>query len=423
MGVGAAIITPVGLAVLPVLFAPSERPKAIAVMTMGMGIGIPLGPIVGGYLLEHYWWGSIFLINVPVALLGALAIGILLPESKDPRPRDADLIGGVLSTVGLISLVYGVIEAPGRGWTDPLVVGSLLAAAVLLSTFVWWELRSADPMIDLRLFGRPAFRWGTVAATLATFALFGLLFVAPQYLTFVLGYDALDTGLRLLPLIAGLVVGSPIAAKLSTRYGHRIPVTAGLIIIAAGLVIGSTTAAHSGYGFMAGWFTLVGVGIGAALAPAMDAVLGALPPQQAGSGTAITMTLRQTAGALGVALLGSVLSAVYVQRLDVAGLPAPAADLARESTAGAFAVATRLDLPELARSAQSALVDGVSAVLLVCAGIALLGAVLAAFGLPARVAELPETDPGPPSDGADQAGGAQRPTDTGELPDDLARTA
>jgi len=300
MGIGAAILTPVGMAVLPVLFPPEERAKAIAFAAIGLGAGVPLGPIIGGYLLGHFWWGSVFLVNVPVALLGLIAIALLMPESKDPRPRRPDVLGGVLSTGGLVSFVYGVIEVPERGWGDGLVIGSLVLGAVLLTAFVAWERRATEPMIDLGLFGRPRFLWGTIASTLASFALFGLLFVIPQYLQAVRGNDAMQTGIKLLPLMAGLVVGARVSEVLGRRLGAKVPVAGGLLLIATGLALGATTDVHSGYGLAATWLAIVGAGTGLSLAPSMDAVLGELPPERSGSGSALTQAFRQVGGAFGV---------------------------------------------------------------------------------------------------------------------------
>ncbi|MEV1319380.1 MFS transporter [Micromonospora arborensis] len=386
MGVGGAIIMPVAFAVLPALFPPQERPRAVAVVVIGTGVGIPLGPLIGGFLLEHFWWGSIFLINVPMVAIALAAIGLLLPETRDPHPPRPDLPGGGLSIAGLGALVYGLIEAPGRGWTDSLVLSALGLAVVLLSGFVWWELRTAQPMIDLRLFRRPQFLWGSVAGVLVTFGLLGMLFVVPQYLQLVAGFDAFGTGLRLLPMIAGLVVGAPLGERLAARAGYRGPVALGLLILACGLAAGATTDTATGYGFVAAWLAAVGLGIGMALAPAMDAVLGALPPERSGSGTAITMTLRQVGGALGVALLGSLLAQGYGDRLDTTGLPAPAADVAHDSIAGALAVATRLGNPALALDAKAAYLHGMTLVLVATAIIALVSAILTAVLLPGRPA-------------------------------------
>lgn len=367
MGIGAAILTPITLAVLPVLFEPHERGKAIAIATMGMGLGLPLGPIIGGYLLEHFWWGSIFLINIPVALIAIAAVALLIPESRAASPRPADIPGGLLSTAGLVLLVYGTIEAPARGWTDALVLATLALGATLLAAFVLVERRRVAPMIDLRLFRRARFAWGTAAGTIASFALFGLLFILPQFLQSVLGHTALGVGLRLLPLIGGLFLGAPLGARLGRMLTTRVPVAAGLLTGACGLLLGSFTDLGSGYGFVAGWLAVTGLGIGLALAPAMDAVLGELPRDEAGAGTAVTMTLRQVAGALGVALLGSLASAVYT-----AAAP------------GLHSIGPDVTSPALALAARGAFIDAMSAVLLVCAALTLAGAVLTAVFLPAE---------------------------------------
>jgi EmrB/QacA subfamily drug resistance transporter len=381
MGVGAAIMTPLTTAIIPVMFDAHERPKAIALLTMGMGIGLPLGPIIGGYLLEHFWWGSIFLINVPAAVIALVAVAVLIPESRSARPKAIDLGGGLLSTAGLALFVYGVIEAPVRGWTDPLALGPMVAGLALLVAFVAVERRVSEPMLNLGLFRRPRFAWGTAAGTIATFSLAGLLFVLPQFFQAVRGLGALDVGLRLLPLIAGLFVGAPFAARLTVRVGTKVPVVTGLLVSAAGLLAGAATdsgwfGADSPYPFIAAWLLVTGFGTGLTLSPAMDAVLGELPHDDAGSGTAVTMTLRQTGGALGVALLGSLLSAVY--RADL-GPDAPAA--ARDSIAGALAAGE-------AAAARSAFTTGMAAVLAACGALAIVGAVLTARWLPARPAPV-----------------------------------
>ncbi|GHE38799.1 MFS transporter [Streptomyces lavendulocolor] len=386
MGVGGAILMPIAFAVVAVLFAPHERGRAVSLLVMGLGVGIPLGPIIGGWLLEHFWWGSIFLINVPMALLGLVAVALLLPESRDPAPPRPDVPGGLLSMLGLVAMVYGLIEAPGRGWGNPVVLGALAAGVALLVVFVRWERRTAQPMIDLRLFGQAQFLWGSLAGVLVTFGLLGLLFAVPQYLQLVNGFDAFGTGLRLLPMIGGLVVGAPLGEKLAARAAYRTPVSTGLLLVAAGLGVGAGTDVGTSYPFVATWLAVVGLGTGMALSPAMAAVLGALPPERSGSGTAITMTLRQAGGALGVAVLGSLLAQGYTDRLDVTGLPGPAAEAARDNIAGALAVAERLNLPALAASAESAYVHGMTLVLIATLAIALLGAALTAVLLPGRPA-------------------------------------
>jgi EmrB/QacA subfamily drug resistance transporter len=384
LGIGAAIIMPSTLAIIAVLFEPAERGKALSIVVMGMGAGIPLGPIIGGYLLNHFWWGSIFLVNVPVVIAAMIAIALLLPESRDPAPPRADLLGGLLSTVGLLSLVYGLIEAPNRGWSEPLVVSGLVGGVALLAIFCWWELRLPNPMIDLRLFRNRQFRWGNINATVASFALFGLLFVVPLYLQFVQGNDAFGTGVRLLPLIGGFVAGVGLGTRVAARVGHRLPVAAGLLLTGVGLAIGALTDVDTGFGYAAMWYAITGFGIGSALTPSMDAVLAVLPPERAGAGTAITMTLRQAGGALGVALLGSVLSQVYTSNLTVTGLPPAAAESAHDSIAGALGVATRAHLPALATDARAAYLDGMTTILTVCAAIAVTAAVLTVVFMPGR---------------------------------------
>lgn len=286
--------------------------------------------------------------------------------------------GALLSTAGLVALVYGIIEAPGRGWTDPLVIAAEAVAVILLAGFGWWELRTTDPMIDLRLFGRPRFLWGSFAGVIVSFGMLGMLFVVPQYLQLVAGHDAFNTGLRLMPMIGGLVVGAPAGERFAARIGFRAPITVGLLVLTAGFAVGAATDTTSHYGFVATWLAVVGLGTGMALSPAMDAVLTALPASHTGSGTAITMTLRQVGGALGVALLGSILAQGYTDQLDVNALPAAAAETAHDSIAGALAVAARLGDPALATAAQDAFINGMRWVLLATAGLALAGAVLIA---------------------------------------------
>ncbi|MDR7279839.1 MFS transporter [Catenuloplanes atrovinosus] len=393
MGVGAALITPISLAVLPTLFGPEERGRAIAVLMAGMGVGIPLGPVLGGYLLEHYWWGSVFLINVPVVLVAVAAIAVLLPESRDAEHPGVDYLGGLLAVAGLVALVWGVIEAPVRGWGAPSVLSALGAGAVLLTAFVLWERRARAPMIDLALFARRRFLGGTIAAVSASFGLFGLLFLVPQYLGFVLGFDPLETGLGLMPVVGGVVLGSPLGERLAARLGHRLPVVLGLLVLGGGLLAGAATGADDRYGYAAAWYTAVGLGCGMALAPAMDAVIGELPPARSGSGTSITMTLRQVAGAFGVALLGSLLSRGYADRVPTAGLPPDAAAAVRESPAGALAVAERLETggAALATGAREAFLHGTALALTANAAVALAGAIVAGLLLRAARRDTSES--------------------------------
>ncbi|WP_435210006.1 DHA2 family efflux MFS transporter permease subunit [Streptomyces sp. bgisy034] len=391
MGVGAALVTPLALSVLPTLFGPEERTKAVGIVSAASALGLPLGPIIGGWLLNHFWWGSVFLINVPMAAIGIVACLFLLPETKDPASPEVDPVSTALAATGLGALVYGIIEAPTRGWGDPLVLGMLGAAVLLIAALVVRERRVERPMLDMTLLAHRGFLFNTVAATLVTFVLTGLLFVLPPYLQAVLGHDALGTGVRLLPMMGGLLVASRLAPKVVSRFGARAAVSAGLVVLAFAGFLGSRTTVDSGYGFVALWLTITGLGFGLSLIPAMNGGLSALPRDRAGSGSGLLMTLRQVGGAIGIALLGSLLAGAFRDRLDVTGLPAGAADTAGESVVAAHLVAERAGSAELAASANGAYVHGMGIVLLVCGIAALVSALLAAAFLPGTPdAEKPE---------------------------------
>lgn len=395
MGVGGALVTPLALSVLPTLFAPDERTKAVGIVSAASALGLPLGPIIGGWLLNHFWWGSVFLVNVPMAALGIAACVFLLPETRDPSSPRVDALSAALTVTGLGSLVYAIIEAPTRGWGDPLVLGMLAASVLLIAALVVRERRVRRPMLDMSLLTHRGFLLNTVAATLVNFILSGLLFVLPPFLQAVLGHDALGTGVRLLPMMGGLLIASRLAPKAVARFGARATVSAGLVVLAFAGILGSRTTIDSGYGFVALWLSLTGFGFGLSLIPAMNGGLSALPRDRAGSGSGLLMTLRQVGGAIGIALLGSLLAAGFRDRLDVTGLPAGAADTAGESVVAAHLVAERTGSADLLASANSAYVHGMGVVLLVCGLAALVAALLAAAFLPS----------------------APRPTETSTAPD------
>ncbi|GIJ51734.1 MFS transporter [Virgisporangium aliadipatigenens] len=373
MGVGAAVLTPTITAVVTRIFPADERPRAVAFMAIGLGAGVPLGPIVGGYLLRHFWWGSVFLVNVPVVAVALIAVAVLVPQSRDPRPRPVDLVGGLLSTGGLVLLVYAVIAAPAAGWTSARVLVAGPLGVLLLVAFLSWERRQRAPLIDLSLFGRPRFVWGSTAATVAAFAMFGLLFVVPLYLQAVRGHDALAAGVRLLPMMAGLMIGAKTGERVAARTGARLPMTAGLLLLAAGLAVGALTRAGSGYGFVAGWLAVAGAGVGLTTAPALDAVMGELPPERSGSGAALTLAMRQVGAALGVALLGS-LSSVTFHR--------------KEGVTRAMAEALANGDATLAAEIRDDYAGAMAAVLVACAAVCALGAAGTARWM--RDAERPE---------------------------------
>ncbi|MEU6535271.1 DHA2 family efflux MFS transporter permease subunit [Streptomyces sp. NPDC047000] len=382
MGVGGALVMPLALSVLPTLFGAGERSKAVGIISAASALGMPLGPILGGWLLDHFWWGSVFLINVPMVALGIGACLLLLPETRDPASPRVDVLSTALTASGLGILIYAIIEAPDRGWGDPLVLGMLAASVVLIGTLVLRERRADRPMLDMSLLTHRGFLLNSVAATLISFVLSGLLFVLPPYLQAVLGHDAFGTGVRLLPMMGGLLVAARGAQPVVARFGSRAVISAGLAVLAFAAILGSRTTVDSGYGFTALWLSVTGIGFGFAMIPAMDGALAALPVDRAGSGSGLLSTLRQVGGAIGIALLGSLLSGAYRDRLDVTGLPGKLADTAGDSVVAAHLVAGRTGSARLAASANGAYVHGMGVTLLVCGIAALLAALLAGLFMP-----------------------------------------
>jgi DHA2 family multidrug resistance protein-like MFS transporter len=417
LGIGAAAIFPLSLAVIPVLFAPEERQKAIAIMASATFVSFPIGPIVGGYLLDNFWWGSVFLINVPIVVVALIAVVFLLPESRSGlRPR-IDILGVILSSAGLTGLTYGFIKAGQNGWTNAAALVTIAAGAVVLALFVAWErrltarYRPADagsprgggirPLIELRLFRSASFTWGTVLSTLVSFAMFGILFAMPQYFQEVRGVNAMGSGLRLLPMIGGMVIGMISSTRLASPRkaadgtdgagAARMPlasvkalVTIGFTLMAATLAVGAMTKTTSGTGFAAAWFAVFGLGLGLAMPQTMNAALSALSAERSGSGSALISALRQVGATIGVAVLGTVLNSVYRGHLAVTGLSAAAADAARSSVVAGVQIAHELHSLALLGSARSAFVHGLDTMLWVCGGIALASAILALIFLPRR---------------------------------------
>ncbi|MFC9746192.1 MFS transporter [Streptomyces niveus] len=397
MGIGSAFVMPLALAVLPSVFDADERPKAVAAVATAGAAGLPLGPIVGGWLLDHFWWGSIFVLNIPMVAIGITACLLLVPESKDPAAPEVDVLSTALSAVGLAALIFGIIEVPVRGWGDPFVAGSFAAALVLLGALVVRERGAPRPMLDMGLLGDRGFLLNTLTATLAMFALAGLMFILPPYLQAVLGNDAFGTGLRMLPLMGGLMVAAKLSTPLVRRLGPRAVISTGLIVLAFATILGSRTSVDSGYPFTAVWLTVAGLGFGLTVVPAMDTALAALPVDRAGSGSGLLLTVRQVGSAIGIALLGSLLAAVYADRLDTSDLPAPAADAARDSVVAAHLIADRTGDAGLTDAADSAFLHGMSTALLVSGVAALVAALLVAALLPNR---RPDQKPTGESEGA-----------------------
>jgi EmrB/QacA subfamily drug resistance transporter len=389
LGLAAAFVLPLSLAVLPVLFDEHERQRALAIVASSAIASYPLGPILGGWLLTHFWWGSVFLINVPVIALALLAVTLFMPESRSAaRPR-LDLVGVALSTAGLVALTYGVIKAGDQGWGSRGALGYMAAGALLLAGFVGWERRAArsgtgQPLVDLGLFRSRSFSWGMVLSTLLSFSLIGLLFAVPQYFRAVLGYDAMGAGLRLLPLIGGMIVGLGAGDRISTKAGPKITVALGFAVAGAALIMGAFTGAGDGTGFAATWLTIGGIGTGVALPPAMNAALSRLTGERSGVGSALISAVRQVGATFGVAVLGSVLNSAYHSRLHLAGLPSQATDAVRDNVAAGVAVAHRVGSADLLAMVDGAFIHGMDVLLACSGGIAVAAAVLALAFLPGR---------------------------------------
>ena len=399
LGVAAAVILPMSLAVLPVMFSAQERPRAIAAIGGATFLGYPIGPILGGWLLDHFWWGSVFLINVPVVVLAIVAVSILMPESRGEGTTRLDVTGIAISSAGLALLTYGLIKAGNNGWGDGVAVGTMVAGALALGGFIWWERLvsrrgpgsgGALPLIDLKLFGSAGFTWGTLLSTLVSFALFGLVFAMPQYFLNVRGLNSFGAGVHMLPMIGGLVLGLLLGQRLqsprkaSKGADAKFLIGVGFAIMGVALGVGTRTSAASSSGFAATWFAITGFGLGMALPTALNIALGALSPARSGSGSAVITAMRQVGGTIGVAVLGTVLATVYQARLHLNGLPAAAADAIRTSVAGGVATAKASGSSALLDMVRTAYVHGLDVMLWVCAGIAIVSAVLALVFLPRR---------------------------------------
>jgi EmrB/QacA subfamily drug resistance transporter len=396
MGVGAAAIMPTTLSILTNIFPKEERSKAIAIWAAVAGVGIAVGPISGGYLIEHFSWSSIFLVNLPVVVACLIAGAVLIPSSRDPESPRLDLPGIALSISGLTAIVWGLIEAPERGWTSTTILAAFAAGAAILGAFVAWELRSRQPMLDVSVFRNLRFSAASLSVTFVFFALMGVMYFLTTYLQSVMGYTALEAGVRTLPIALGLILASRLSVALTARLGTKVAVAGGLLIV--GIALGAFTSVDvdTGYlGKVAAALTLMGVGMGLAMAPATDAIMGSLPRAKAGIGSAMNDVVRELGGTLGVAVLGSIVSTGYAAGIDDAasGLPAGAGEAASDSVGGAHEVAAQLGGgagAKLAAIADQSVVDAMTTAAGVAAVGALLGALTAAVFLPSRA--KPEAD-------------------------------
>ena len=339
MGAGAAFIMPATLSLVISIFTDRrERATAVGIWAATAGLGVALGPVVGGVLLERFWWGSIFIVNIPLCVLAIVVGRRVIPESRDPVTRRIDWTGAALSGVGLLAFVWAVIEAPSAGWTSPTVLAAAALATVALTGFVVQQRRTGEPLLDLRLFANPRFTAASATITVLFFALFGFLFLSTQYLQFVLGYSPAAAGLRVLPYAGAMIVFAPLSAKLVLHFGTKRVVTTGMLLFSAGLAVAATLTVGTGYGPLAVALLLMGAGMGLAGAPATESIMGSLPPERANIGSAVNDTTRELGGALGVAIVGSIMSSLYSAQLGDA-VPAAARESLGAAVQGSAAVA------------------------------------------------------------------------------------
>jgi EmrB/QacA subfamily drug resistance transporter len=389
MGVGGALVLPATLSIVTNVFSePAARARAIAVWAGVAALGLGLGPLVGGWLLQHYSWESVFLVNVPVVIAAVAAGRLTIPESQAPIGGRLDPAGAALSVAGLSALIYAITEGPGNGWTSLTTIAGFAVAGLAIAAFVAWEMRARAPMLDLGFFSDPRFTAAIAAIMALFFGLFGLLFISTQALQSVMGYDTFAAGLRLVPLPAMFVVFAQISVRLAGRVGTRPVVTTGLAIAAAGLATGATLDVDSGYRVLALALVLTGIGMGCTMAPATASIMGSVPRDRAAVAAAVNDTTRLTAGALGVAVVGSLISAAYHHEFAgaaAASLPTDAVADAETSIANAGTVAQQTGGTtgeQILALASRGFLDGARTGLLVAAAVAVLGAVVAWRHLP-----------------------------------------
>ena len=393
LGVGAALVMPATLSILTNLFTdPKERGRAIAIWAGTAGMAVAIGPVTGGWLLDNYAWGAVFLVNIPVVVLAMVGGWRLLPESRDEHAPRLDTVGALLSIVSLVALVWTIIEAPNEGWTSTITLAGFAVSAVLLAAFVAWERRVDEPMLDMSFFRNRRFTAASIAITLTFFAMFGSFFLMTQYLQLVLGYGPLEAGVRLLPMAGVMMVVAPSSARLTETVGTKAVVTSGLVISAISLMLGSFLTAGGGYLPVLAVLMTLSVGMGLTMAPATESIMGSLPPEKAGVGSAVNDTTRELGGALGVAVLGSLMASTYRDRMldAVTALPGEAAAAAQQSLGAAVQLAGSVGGEpgrQLFTDATHAFVDGMSNGFRVGALAAVIGAVITAITLPARAEE------------------------------------
>ncbi len=405
LGLAGAVLIVMVLSLITVLFGEAERPRAIGIWGAANFIGLPLGPILGGWLLSNVWWGWVFLMNVPVALLGLVAVLGLVPESKASKASGIDFLGVLLSSGGLVAVMYGVVQAGDDGWGSVSALAWASAGLAVLAVFVLWEHRlgsrpGLQPLVDLSLFRSRSFSWGVICTSFGVFGLFGVMFTLPQYFQAIMGVDAQGSGFRLLPVVGGMLVGLLLFFALADRLGAKISVAIGFGIVVVGTMVGATMTTTSGDPLIAAWSFITGAGAGLGFGTAMSAALVELDPERSGVASALLQTVVKLGPAFGASILGSVLNSTYQAQVAVTGLPASAAATVKASVFGGIAVAQQLGSSALLNSAQSSFVAGLDDALRFTAGATAVAILLALLFLPARTqaaesVEAPKSETGP----------------------------
>jgi len=406
MGLGAAMTFPATLSLISNVFTErTERARAIGLWGAIGGVAIAMGPIVGGWLLEHYSWAAIFVAMAPVAAVAVIGVALAVPASKDLNAAAADIPGLLLSSATMGLLVFTIIEAPAYGWGAGRTLASFAGSAILLAAFIVAERRAAHPMLDVALFRNMRFSAASAAVTVSFFTLFGFIFLIAQYFQFVQGYSPLETGVRLLPVAVSVAAGSVAGTQLAVRVGTKLIVTTGLVAMAAFYGwVAATTSATLSYGIIAAQMVIYGLGLGLTSAPATESIMGAISAARAGVGSAVNDSTRLVGGTLGVAVIGSVYASVYGSHLTATmppGVPGRVAAIAHQSIGAAYAAAGKITAlghtalgQALHQAATSAFLRGLTIGALVAGGVAAAGALLAVLFLPAQ----------PTSPAADKAG-------------------
>jgi DHA2 family multidrug resistance protein-like MFS transporter len=398
MGIAAAMIYPSTLALLSSTFTDrKQKAAAVGIWSGVSGLAVGLGPVAGGLLLEHFWWGSIFMVNIPVVVVALIAGARLVPESRDPAPGRFDIAGAVLSVASIGLLVWAVIEAPLRGWTAPATIIAFAGVAVLLAVFIWWESRQRDPLLDVSFFRNPRFSAAAAAISMAFFGLFGFIFMITLFFQLIRGYSTLRAGAATLPFALVMGALSPVSILIMKRLGTKLVVTAGLLLMSAGFTVAARASYQAGY-----WqvivvaMVLMAAGLALSTGPATDAILGSLPAAKVGVGSAVNDTTREVGGALGVAVVGSVMSWFYGNRLgrawDALGVPHSAVQIGKGSVGAGLAIARKVpaaQVPAVIDTLKSSFMTGVHAGSVTVAAVTFAGAIAAWLLLPVRDMVVP----------------------------------